>query len=423
MIDYDMYEEYLGIKGRNLSEVRKHDSAMIMNATFTGSVGYKRVYVLDPEQGWIWTDAKYSRHSRQSIAADSVDYYLQFRPFEHYPVGTYIFVPDDTSDEIGFVEDMPENPFKDGNFGQIFNKGKLWMIVDRNNEREFIRYMILQVDYDIKWICYYKGQKQILHCYGVTRTQSSYTAGTWLSDYSTTLDTITGFWLPDTYAIFKYKLSDYDICDTRYLQLDIRIVISHNKIYPQCWRITKINETEPTGILKFVCKRDEWNEKCDNKELMICDYYDDSGEEVIPPAIISEPSPEKISILWWAILRDHDEHGEKIDPPIIEINDTALVKFLVINQQRYFVAEFSDDNVVSQWYITYSDSNEDATILTEKDKDKLCDLLKITKHSNTAISIKPSKSKTLIGKKFNLTVQDLHGEYKSSITDMEVRAS
>ena len=110
MIDYDMYEQYLGIKGKNLSEVRKHDSAMIMNATFTGSVGYKRVYVLDPEQGWIWTDAKYSRHSRQSIAADSVDYYLQFRPFEHYPVGTYVFVPDDTSDEIGFVEDMPVYP-------------------------------------------------------------------------------------------------------------------------------------------------------------------------------------------------------------------------------------------------------------------------------------------------------------------------
>ena len=35
------------------------------------------------------------------------------------------------------------------------------MIVDRNNEREFVRYMIFQVDYDLKWICNYKGKKEI----------------------------------------------------------------------------------------------------------------------------------------------------------------------------------------------------------------------------------------------------------------------
>lgn len=176
MITLDMYNGYLNNKGKNLSEVRKKDSAMVVNATFTGDTGYKKVYLLDPKQGWIWTDAKYSEHSKQSIAKDDVDYYLQFRPFEHHPVGTYVFVPNDTSTEIGFAEENPKNPFKDDNFEDIFNNGKLWMLVDRNNGTEFVRYMILQCNWLFKWISRYKGVKQVMSCYGITRTQSSYTS-------------------------------------------------------------------------------------------------------------------------------------------------------------------------------------------------------------------------------------------------------
>lgn len=176
MISLDMYKGYLNNKGKNLSEVRKYDSAMVVNATFTGDVGYKRVYILDPEQGWMWTDAKYSEHSKQSIAKDDVDYYLQFRPYEHHPVGTYVFIPNDTSPEIGFAEENPSNPFKDTNFQNIFENGKLWMLVDRNNATEFVRYMVISCNWLFKWIVKYKGKNQIMSCYGITRTQSSYTS-------------------------------------------------------------------------------------------------------------------------------------------------------------------------------------------------------------------------------------------------------
>lgn len=175
MFDIDKYEEYLTTKGRNLSEVRKYDSATVVNTTFTGDTGYKKVYLLDPKQGWIWTDAKYSEHSKQSIAKDDVDYYLQFRPYEHHPVGTYVFVPNDSA-EIGFAEENPKNPFKDANFEEIFKNGKLWMLVDRNNGTQFVRYMILSVNWEFKWIVKYKGENKIMSCYGITRTQSSYTS-------------------------------------------------------------------------------------------------------------------------------------------------------------------------------------------------------------------------------------------------------
>lgn len=82
MLSINDYSLYLRTKGKNLSEVRRNESDRIMNATFTGDIGYRRVYLLDKDKGWVFTDAKYSRHSKASISKDDVDSYLQFRPKE-----------------------------------------------------------------------------------------------------------------------------------------------------------------------------------------------------------------------------------------------------------------------------------------------------------------------------------------------------
>ena len=119
-----MYKSMLTSRGKNLSQARRNQSDMIMNATFTGDTGYKRVYILDPENGWHYEDAKYSKHATVSILKDAVDYYLQFRPKVHYPIGVYVFIPDDMNDEIGFEEYEPEDPFKD----EGFDMNKLWMM-------------------------------------------------------------------------------------------------------------------------------------------------------------------------------------------------------------------------------------------------------------------------------------------------------
>ena len=414
MITTETYSKYLGNRGGNLSEVRKSDSIMIMNATFRDSPGYKRVYILDSADGWIWTDAKYSQHSRQSIKSDDVDYYLQFRPNEHHSVGTYVFIPNDTSTEVGFYDEETNDPFNDKNFQDIFDNGKLWMIVDRNNSNQFVRYMVLPVNHEFKWIAYYNGTRKIMSCYGITRSANSYTSGLWLNEYNQVLDTITGFWLPDSHYIFGDKLSDYNIDDTRYVELDMRFIVGTNMIHPHVWRVTKIDELQPKGIFKIIIKRDEYNEKTDNLALGVCDYYNDSGEIMVDETINDNPSASKTSTLWWAIINNDGE---------IEINDTELIKYLPMNDYRYFVAEFSDNNVIPQWRIEYSDNNSNSLTITDEEKQKYCDLLKIVKHSDNSISIKTSKSKALLGKLFNLTVQDANGEYKSTITDMEVRSA
>ena len=157
-----MYQTMLNNKGRNLSQVRQYNSAMVMNATFTGDIGYKRVYILDKEEGWIYEDAKYSKHATPSILKDAVDYYLQFRPRIHYPVGTYVFIPNDEDYEIGFEDYEPIDPFKDENF----DVNKLWMIVGRNDANEFVRYNIIKCNWNFRWIARMNGENKVLNVWG-----------------------------------------------------------------------------------------------------------------------------------------------------------------------------------------------------------------------------------------------------------------
>ena len=140
MITTEMRKAMLHSKGDPLHRARRNQSDMIMNATFTGDIGYKRVYILDKNNGWHYEDAKYSQHAIPSILKDAVDYYLQFRPKVHFPVGTYLFIPNDEDFEIGFDEEEPLNPFKDNNF----DINKLWMIVGRNDANDFVRYNIIK---------------------------------------------------------------------------------------------------------------------------------------------------------------------------------------------------------------------------------------------------------------------------------------
>lgn len=70
MITLDDYRGILQKDGRNLAEIRRNDAAKIVNQTFTGDIEYKRVYILDPEEGWHYTDAHYIKHSNVSISKD-----------------------------------------------------------------------------------------------------------------------------------------------------------------------------------------------------------------------------------------------------------------------------------------------------------------------------------------------------------------
>ena len=414
-----MYKSMLTSRGRNLSQARRNQSDMIMNATFTGDTGYKRVYILDPERGWHYEDAKYSKHAIVSILKDAVDYYLQFRPKVHYPIGVYVFIPDDTSDDIGFKEFEPVDPFQD----EGFDLNKLWMIVNKNDDAQFVRYNVLKCNWDFRWICKVHGKMELMHVIGCSRSASSYTSGLWRNDYGQQFDNITNGWIPDTYWLYGNSgLKRFNLCDTRYMNYEQRFVMSHNKVNPKVYAISKVVDLNPMGVINLTLKQDEWDEKRDNKELLICNYYDDTGETQI---VIPEAEPQDTTLTSYIYTAHINEDGElELDLVDQETRDTDYNK-LEINGTYYFVAEYYtgtvggeqiiDPDKKSEWKLNVKDTDG----LTEAEIKHLDNMMVMETIDDNTISIHPKRAKTLIGHTFTLTVTDMTGESRSTM-DVEV---
>lgn len=166
MITFDDYKDHLLTKGAHLGEVRKNRADMITNVSFTGDPSYRRVYILDKDEGWKFTDARFSKHAATSIQKDAVDSYLQFRPKEHYPVGTYVFIPDDTSYELNINE---EDPLCD-------EAENLWLICGRTDDKQFVHYLVLPCNWKFRWVYGYGDRKRLYSCWGVHRMANSYTS-------------------------------------------------------------------------------------------------------------------------------------------------------------------------------------------------------------------------------------------------------
>lgn len=385
------YKNYLSSRGNTLGQVKRTQSDVIMNNTFTLDPTYKKVYILTKE-GWKWEDAKYQFHSAPSISKDAVDYYLQFRPKVHYPVGSYVIVPDDTDFDINLSEGERLNPFSQ----PIENRKQWWIIVGRDEANAYVRYMILKCDWDFKWI--YKGK--MMNCWACSKSASSYTSGRWTDEYTSSLDNLTNSWLPDTYHVYGDKLEELGMCDTRTVFYNQRFFLSNNDLEPKIYQVTKVLDINPQGIIKLSIKQDELNEKRDNIELRVCDYYTDEGDIKVNIPIIDTPDIEKTSTISWLTTNDGGE-----------LVDGVETKF-EIGITYYFGVTFSLDNVDPQWKVELIDENNE---FTDEDKEYYVGLMKLTKFDTSTLALKPAKASSLKNKKFTLSVSDSNGEYYSSI--------
>lgn len=394
MITMSDYTSYLNSNGRNLSEVRRNRADQIMNITFTGDVGYKRVYILDPNEGWHYTDAKYIKHSNVSMAKDQVDHYLQFRPKEHHHVGTYVFIPDDTSFDLDNINEA--DPLN----GDVSN---LWMIVGRTDDNQFVRYMVLKINWKFRWVYGHGDRKKIYSCWGCARNANSYTSGIWNDYYVNSLDNLTSFWLPNTHFIFGDKgIKDYSLEDTRLVYIQQRTMITLNAVHPNCYMVTKVLDMTPQGIIKLSLKQDDYDPSRDNVDLLLCDYYNDTGD-IVATKPTGGDDPEKTSIINYMIVNADGE---------LEQSDEAPTS-LDIGKTYYYSATFSDANVDAQWRVSIVGE------YTDEERIALERLIVLRVIDSNTVSIRPAKSKKLPGLKFELNVCDISGDYSSSV-DLEV---
>ena len=398
-MNISQYKNFLSSHGETLGQVRRNQSDVLVNSTFTQDPSYKRVYILTKD-GWKWEDARYQAHSATSILKDPVDYYLQFRPKVHYPVGSYVIVPDDTSPNVNLTTEELCNPFSQ----PMKNRTQWWFIVGRDEASDYVKYMILKCDWEFRWV--YKGK--LMSCWACSRNANSYTSGVWRDQYSSSLDDLTQAWLPDLRYTYGDRLEHLDMCDTRTIMHGQRFILSNNDLDPKVYEVTKIKDINPQGVIKLSIKQHEINTKRDNLELRVCDYYTDDGDIQIETPIIEEQATTSLdySEILWMTLNENGELEENTDPTL---------EVLKVGQTSYFEARFyrggNPVDIDGQWRIRLADTEG----LSDEDISYYDGLMKLNKFDSCTVSLKPGKASSLKGLKFILSVESTNGQYMSSI--------
>ena len=220
---------------------------------------------------------------------------------------------------------------------------------------------------------------------------------------STTLDNLSGFWIPDTDYVYGKNREKYNLDNTQTLAIQMRLMVTVNKINPSCYMISKILDVVPKGVLKISMKADDFNEKRDNRDLFVCDYYTNSGDITIVEPSGSE-DPEKTSLIEYMIVNADDELEPATAPESLDVGQTY-----------YYSALFSSEGITAQWRIRLiGDESESDRIALER-------LMVIRDVDTNTISLRPGKAAKIKGRSFKLEVCDINGEYESNI-EVEVSA-
>jgi hypothetical protein len=303
---FEAYKNRMAYRGKNVSEILRMQSNMVIEQTWDRDPNYRQVYVVKVNTGLPEVtveheliDVKFNVKTYSDIKADEPSYWMQFRHGEEkrhseIDIGSYVYMEDE-----------------DGEW-------KWWMIQHLDERPQFRQYQILECNYTFRWIT----EGKIYSCLGIQRVQQSYNSGSWDGDRFGFVDNITSAILPtnnDTITIgYNHR---FMIADPR-------------RTIPIVWAVSKIEDSTPIGITEFKFTQETYNPTLDNKELMICNYYDSPIEPEI-----------------------HDIEDELRGTATITYSGTKPT-IKVGGSTKTFTPAFSDESViVSKW--TISDENGD----------------------------------------------------------------
>ena len=130
------------------------------------------------------------------------------------------------------------------------------------------------------------------------------------------------------------------------------MITDPRRTIPLVWTVSKIEDSTPFGLTEFKFTQETYNPNLDNKELMICNYYDSSIEPEVPN--IEEELRGTATITYSGVK------------PTIKVGGSF----------KTFTPAFSDETVtVDRWTISDENgdisSNENYTIECDGDKLKL----------------------------------------------------
>lgn len=163
----------------------------------------------------------------------------------------------------------------------------------------------------------------------------------------------------------------------------------------------------PKGIIKLSLKQDDYDPKRDSSDLLICNYYSDTGD-VEPELPADDPSDNHTSSIVRLKL---DENGELIEDADFDSSAATIA----VGEKQYFKMVVID-NITAQWKITVDNADDK---YSEDECSQLENLMVIRQVDGTTISLRAGKSYRLPNVKFKLSVSDINGDYASEI-ELEV---
>lgn len=243
---FEAYKNRMAYSGKNMSEMLRMQSNMVVEQTWDRDPNFRQVYVVKVNSGLPMVtaehkliDVKFNVKTYSDIKADEPSYWMQFRHGEEkrHPeidIGSYIYMEDE-----------------DGEW-------KWWMIQHLDERPQFRQYQILECNYTFKWIT----EGKIYSCLGIQRVQQSYNSGSWDGDRFTFVDNITSAILPTNN-------------DTLTIGYNHRFMITDpRRDIPLVWTVSKIEDSTPFGLTELKFTQETYNPTLDNKELMLCNFYD-----------------------------------------------------------------------------------------------------------------------------------------------------
>ena len=298
---YDLHRKRMKSQGNTLGQIRKEQSDLIMEQTWSGDIQSKICYIYDyfhddsPHLKDHMTydnttktkiDAKFIVSSYGSITKDQVAYHLMFKPSQP--------VEFSEGDELYYFETDYRKywgiNFPTGLFVDIPNEKKVyekWLILTMEQGNQFIKYNILPCNYLFEWVETNGQNRYKRRMWGCDRQQLSYDAGTWIDRYFNSVNNVEKAYLPLNSITENINYVGEDGNNQR-------MIISAKIKHPLVWKLTKLENTKPIGILQLTFSQSEFNEHSDYIETdengniigMWADY--NSGIEPTDP---DTPSP------------------------------------------------------------------------------------------------------------------------------------
>lgn len=349
---------------KTLGQIYKEQSDFLVEETWSGDIQSKTCYIYDyfhdnqpllkdhmtyENTTKTKIDAKFIVSSYGSITKDQVAYHIMFRPSQP--------VEFSESDELYYFEtDYRQSwgmTFPTGLFIDIPNEKKVyekWLIITMEQGNQFIKYNILPCNYLFEWVEINGQNRYKRRMWGCDRQQLSYDAGTWIDRYFNTVNNVEKAYLPLNSITENINYVGEDGNNQR-------MIISAKTKHPLVWKLTKLENTKPLGILQLTFSQSEFNEHSDYIEIdendsiigMWADY--NSGIEPTDPSIsIITPSTTYGKITASTSIIKVGGSYKTLNLKLYDVNDNEVT-------DNYSNATF-------KWGCSITDGNE-TIILTD----------------------------------------------------------